>query len=69
MANDSAQPLIDAMMRFESGEMSNEQAVHFFQSLVDSGMINHLQGVYGRTAQALLDRGLIKAPTSEHGDA
>ena len=44
---------------YENGDMDEYEVIDFFQRLVDTGMINHLQGHYGRTAQALIDSGDI----------
>jgi hypothetical protein len=41
---------------YENGDMDEEQADDFFRRLVDSRMIWHLQGSYGREAHR---RGLI----------
>tara|TARA_R110000824_G_C15015096_1_gene657785 strand:+ start:272 stop:439 length:168 start_codon:yes stop_codon:yes gene_type:complete len=49
---------IDKIIQFEAGLMSEEEVVEFFQTLIDSGMAWKLQGVYGRTAQSLIDAGL-----------
>jgi len=49
------------IIAYESGELDHEQTVELFQHLIDTRMINHLQGSYGRTAQALLDAGEVIA--------
>ena len=49
--------LIDKIMSYESGEMSDERTIEFFQELIDSGMAWSLQGHYGRTAVALIEAG------------
>lgn len=51
--------IADGIMAFESGEMDEEQTLAFFQELVNTGAAWTLQGSYGRTAQALLEAGLI----------
>lgn len=48
---------VSAIMEYESGEMSDEDTIEFFQELIDSGLCWRLQGHYGRTAQALIDEG------------
>jgi len=52
--------IVDKIMDFETGAMSEEEAIKFFQELINSGMAWRLQGMYGRTAQDLIDRGLCK---------
>ena len=41
---------------------SQEQVIEAWQYLVDSGLAWNLQGWFGRTAQALIDNGVINAP-------
>ncbi len=56
---DVHEDLIDNIMRFEAGEMNDEEIISWFQALLDSGLCWTLQGSYGRTAKALIDQGLI----------
>ncbi len=49
--------LVDQIIRYESGEMENEEIISFFQTLIDNGMAWTLQGSYGRMAKALIDAG------------
>ena len=42
---------------YESGDMSKEEVISFFQELVDSGIAWKLQGSYGRMAQSLIESG------------
>ncbi len=44
---------------FEQAE-SEEQVLEAWQHLVDTGLAYTLQGWFGRTAQTLIDQGLIK---------
>jgi hypothetical protein len=53
--------LVDRIIDYESGLMEEQEAVEFFQDLVDSGLAWTLQGHYGRTASRLIDAGLVKA--------
>ena len=50
-----------AMMEYEMGTLEDDDALELFQHLVDTGMAWTLQGTYGRTAQSLIDQGLINA--------
>jgi len=46
---------------FEEGEISSEtEILTAFQYLVDTGQCWSLQGWYGRTAQGLIDAGVIQ---------
>ena len=53
------QDLVDEIASFEDGTMHNSYIPEFFQMLLDTGVIVHLQGNYHRIAQQLLDVGLI----------
>jgi hypothetical protein len=48
---------LTGIMEFESGEMDQDQIVEFFQHLIDTGTVWHLQGCYGRTAASLIESG------------
>jgi len=56
--------LIEYINEFESGEISNDRLILFFQYLVDTGKAWTLQGVYGRTAESLINQGLVKEKTT-----
>lgn len=51
--------LTDYIIRYESGELDETETLALFQHLVNSGMAWTLQGSYGRTAKALIERGMI----------
>lgn len=53
--------LVGAIMKFEEGEMSDEEAIEFFQRLIDTGYVWKLQGYYGRVAIDLIEAGLCTA--------
>ncbi len=53
------------IMDFEGGECSNERLIEGFQELIDTGMVWKLQGMYGRTANALIERGYCHAKTNK----
>lgn len=52
--------IVDKMISYESGEMNEEEAIEFFQELLDKRLINSLQGNYQRTAALLLELGHIE---------
>lgn len=54
--------LTSDILRYEQGELDNDEVVEFFQKLVDTGLAYTLQGHYGRTAEALIQSGWITAP-------
>ncbi len=54
--------LINQIMSWESGEMSESEEDAFFQELVNSGLAWQLQGMYGRNAVALASEGRITLP-------
>lgn len=51
--------MIDAIIRYEQGELDNDEVVELFQHLVDTGLAWTLQGHYGRAARALIDAGYV----------
>lgn len=50
-------PDVNDIIRYEQGEMTEEEVVPFFQGMIDSGVVWRLQGSYGRAAQMLIDCG------------
>lgn len=64
-SGDTLQDLLD----YEDGTLSYESTIKFFQNLVDTGMAWQLQGHYGRTAQQLINAGLVhrKEPARDSG--
>ena len=54
---------IDAILKFEAGELSRNEIIDLFQGLVNSGLAWQLQGCYGRMAAQLIDQGLVVAPS------
>lgn len=54
--------LVGQIMRFEGEGLPEDEVVELFQYLVDSGVINSLQGSYGRQAAALIADGAIQLP-------
>jgi hypothetical protein len=54
--------IVNKIIAFESGEMSSDEQIEFFQELIDTGMAWSLQGCYGRAALRLIDAGLCHRP-------
>ena len=59
MKNDD---FINDVIKYEEGNMTDEEIISFFQYLVDSGIAWTLQGHYGRMAMHLIEEELITAP-------
>jgi hypothetical protein len=57
---------IDQIIAYESGDLSDDETISLFQSLVNSGLAWQLQGHYGRTAKALIDAGYVTLPKPKH---
>jgi len=50
--------LTNKIIEFENGEMEDEEVGHFFQELIDTELLWHLQGTYQRIARTLVDAGV-----------
>lgn len=48
---------LDFIMAYESGEVTEQEMIDGFQSLIDSGLAWQLQGSYGRMAATLIASG------------
>lgn len=61
MITDAKAPFdtVGFIIAYEGGELTREEIIDGFQNLVDDGLAWQLQGHYGRTAQALIDAGLV----------
>ena len=46
------------IIRYENGELDDEEVVALFQALIDENVVWYLQGSYGRTAAALIQSGV-----------
>jgi len=53
--------LSNKINKYEWGQMEEEEFLTFFQELIDTGIINQLQGHYGRVARNLIDEGVCYA--------
>lgn len=56
--------LVDSIIRFENGDMDEEEVINFVQALIDTGMAWQLQGSYGRLAAQYIRAGHCTAPAS-----
>ena len=54
--------LVDRLIAYEEGQMTEDEEIALFQHLVDTGTCWHLQGHYHRVAATLIEAGLIKPP-------
>ena len=61
--------VVGLIMDYEGGDIDEEDAIALFQHLVNTGLAWQLQGHYGRTAQALLDQGIITRPNESVNEA
>ena len=52
-------PIVDNIISYEMGELSQENTMELFSELIKSGKVWVLQGCYGRQAQALIEGGYI----------
>ena len=59
---------VNQIMKYESNEMNDDEVVDFFQELLNTGMLFHLQGHYQRTAKMLLHHGVIEIKDSDLND-
>ena len=62
---------LNAIMIIEGAEPETYegQIIDAWQHLIDSAVVWKLQGFYGRNAQALIERGICKAPEWAEGVA
>jgi len=49
---------VNSIIRYENGNMGEEEMILFFQQLINSGLCWSLQGHYGRMANRLIEEGL-----------
>jgi len=60
MSYENFTTIVDKMVAYEGGDMNEEEAIEFFQELLDKRLISSLQGNYQRTAALLLELGHIE---------
>jgi hypothetical protein len=51
--------LLDKIIKYECGELSEVDTISLFSELIKTGQAWSLQGHYGRTAKSLIDQGLL----------
>lgn len=51
--------LTDQIIRYEAGELDQEETVELFRQLIATGLIYQLQGHYQRTARNLQQQGVL----------
>jgi hypothetical protein len=59
MSNKVFYPIVDKIIAYEGGELSDNEVLELFAELIKNGMAWTLQGCYGRTAEALIKGGYI----------
>jgi hypothetical protein len=52
--------LVDQLIAYEEGQMTEDEEIALFQHLIDTGTCWHLQGHYQCVAATLIEAGLIK---------
>ena len=62
MTNTEQYPLVEKIIDYEQGELSDDDTVVLFQHLVNTGLAWTLQGHYGRTATDMIEDGSIIPP-------
>ena len=58
--NTQSDELLDKITAFEEGELTLVQVLELFSYLIRSKLLWRLQGNYGRTANSLIEAGLIE---------
>jgi hypothetical protein len=56
---------LDYIIRYEDGQLSDDEFVGLFQYLVNCGKAWKLQGHYGRVAHVLIEQGIITDPYAD----
>lgn len=56
--------LANDIIAYENDDLDEEEVLDLFRNLIHTGLAWRLQGHYGRTAVALIEAGVIDAPTS-----
>jgi hypothetical protein len=54
--------LVDRLIAYEEGQVSEDEEITLFQHLIDTGTCWHLSGHYQRVGATLIEAGLIESP-------
>jgi len=54
--------LVDQLIAYEEGQLTEDEEIAFFEHLVQTGTCWQLQGHYQRVGATLIEAGLIKSP-------
>ncbi len=54
--------LVDQLIAYEEGQITQDEEVAFFKHLVETGVCWQLSGHYQRVAATLIEAGLISPP-------
>ena len=49
--------VLDSIIGYEAGELSDEETIDLFQELINTGLVWELQGSYGQAAEHLINAG------------
>ena len=60
--------IVNSIIEYEMGELDAVDIIKLFAELIRTGQAWSLQGRYGRTARALIDRGYINEDGSINED-
>lgn len=60
--------IVDSIIAYEDGELSEEETIALFQELINTGQAWLLQGSYGSMAASLIEAGLCTLGETAHRD-
>jgi hypothetical protein len=61
-ARRSVLQLVDQLIAYEEGEVTDDEEIALFQHLIETGTCWQLQGHYQRVGATLIEAGVIKPP-------
>ena len=59
---------VDFIIRYEGGEVTDDEVIENFQRMIDDGSVWGLQGSYGRFAAYLIEQGYCSHAKQQHTD-